>query len=222
MKILLVEDNLRFASALATALRRGGYEVEHAPDARTAFAADPCDLVLLDLGLPDRDGLEVCAELRRGCDMAIIILSARSDEASRIVGLRTGADDYICKPFGFAELLARMEAVLRRARPNLRGVLTVGDLTVDLDRREASQTGVPIELTRKEFELLAVLAGAPDVVHRRERLFLEVWNTCWRGTSRTLDVHMGTLRTKVNAVKIETVRGVGYRLLASTPCQLSA
>jgi DNA-binding response OmpR family regulator len=223
MKILLVDDNVRFAAALATALRRVGYEVDHAPDARTALGEVGYDLVLLDLGLPDQDGMEVCTKLHRRGDAAIIVLSGRSDESSRIAGLRAGADDYLPKPFGFAELQARIEAVLRRVRPRPAGVLEVGDLTVDLDRREAVHRGELIDLTRKEFDLLAILATTLGTVQRRERLYLEVWNTCWRGTSRTLDVHMATLRSKVaHCVKVETVRGVGYRLAAAEAYALSA
>lgn len=223
MKILLVDDNLRFAAALATALRRAAYEVSHAPDARTALNETSYDLVLLDLGLPDLDGLEVCGELRKRGDSAIIVLSARGEESSRIASLRTGADDYLTKPFGLAELQARIEAVLRRVRRKASGLIEVGDLVIDLDRRVALHHGKPVELTRKEFELLALLASTPGLVQRRERLYLEVWNTCWRGTSRTLDVHMGTLRAKVaGCVKIETIRGVGYRLAPLDACSLSA
>src|SRR5690606_37868007 len=116
------------------ALRRSGYDVDHAPTAAAAFAAPACDLVLLDLGLPDADGIEVCRRLREDGDVAIIMLTARGEERDRVVGLRGGADDYVVKPFGFAELQARMEAVLRRARPRPAGVLTVGRLRVDLDQ----------------------------------------------------------------------------------------
>ncbi|MPZ27585.1 MAG: response regulator [Micromonosporaceae bacterium] len=215
MRVLLVDDDLRFATALTAALRRGGYEVEHASTARAALAAPPCDLVLLDIGLPDGDGVDICRRLRETSDVAIIMLTARGEERNRVVGLRSGADDYVSKPFGFAELQARIEAVLRRARPRPAGARTVGRLRVDLDRHLAYVDGVPITLTRKEFQLLAILAAEPEVAVRRERLLREVWHTSWRGVSRTLDVHMATLRQKIgDGAQIQTIRGVGYRIVA--------
>jgi DNA-binding response OmpR family regulator len=215
MRVLLVDDDLRFATALTAALRRSGYEVEHASTAGAALAAPPCDLVLLDIGLPDGDGVDICRRLRETSDVAIIMLTARGDERNRVIGLRSGADDYVSKPFGFAELQARIEAVLRRARPRPAGARTVGRLRVDLDRHLAYLDGDPITLTRKEFQLLAILAAEPEVAVRRERLLREVWHTSWRGVSRTLDVHMATLRQKIgNGAQIQTIRGVGYRIVA--------
>jgi DNA-binding response OmpR family regulator len=215
MRVLLVEDDLRFATALTAALRRSGYEVEHVPTAAAALAAPPCDLVLLDIGLPDGDGVDVCRRLRENSDVAIIMLTARGEERNRVVGLRSGADDYVSKPFGFAELQARIEAVLRRARPRPAGARTVGRLRVDLDRHLAYVDGQPVNLTRKEFQLLAILAAEPEVAVKRERLLREVWHTSWRGVSRTLDVHMATLRQKIGAgAEIQTIRGVGYRIVA--------
>lgn len=214
MRVLLVEDDLRFAGALTAALRRSGYEVDHAPTAAAALAAGRCDLVLLDLCLPDGDGLEVCRRLREAGDVAIIMLTARGEERDRVAGLRSGADDYVVKPFGFAELQARVEAVLRRARPRLAGVRTVGRLRVDLDAHHAYLDGAPLVLTRKEFQLLALLVAQPEVAVRRERVLAEVWHTSWRGTSRTLDVHMATLRAKIgDGAQIQTIRGVGYRIV---------
>src|SRR5215475_3889594 len=194
MRVLLVEDDLRFATALTAALRRSGYQVDHAPTAADALAAPPGDLVLLDLGLPDVDGVEVCRRIRAQSDVGIIMLTARSEERDRVIGLRCGADDYLVKPFGFAELHARIDAVLRRARPRPAGVRTAGRIRVDLDQHRAYVDGESITLTRKEFNLLAILAAAPAVTIRRERLFQEVWHTSWPGTSRTLDVHMANLR----------------------------
>jgi DNA-binding response OmpR family regulator len=215
MRVLLVEDDFRFARALAAALRRAGYQVEHATTAALALAAAPCDLVLLDLGLPDRDGLDLCLHLRDAGNVAIIILTARGAERDRVAGLRSGADDYVVKPFGFAELQARIEAVLRRTRPRSAGTRTVGRLRVDLDRHTGYVDTEPIPLTRKEFELLSVLMEQPEQAVRRERLLNEVWQTTWRSTSRTLDVHMATLRAKLgSAVEIQTIRGVGYRIVA--------
>ncbi len=215
MRVLLVEDDARFATALTSALKRGGYEVTVAPTAAAAFAAPEVDLVLLDIGLPDGDGVDVCRRIRQSSDVAVIMLTARGQERERVTGLRAGADDYVVKPFGFAELQARMEAVLRRARPaRPAGVLTVGKLSVDLDKHSAFVNESPVPLTRKEFQLLAILMAEPEMAVRRERLFSEVWRTTWQGTSRTLDVHMTTLRSKIGGgAEIQTIRGVGYRIV---------
>jgi DNA-binding response OmpR family regulator len=216
MRILLVEDDHRFATALTVALRRAGYEVEHAPTAAAALAAPECDLVLLDLGLPDGDGMDLCRGIRERSDVGVIILTARSQERDTVTGLRGGADDYLVKPFGFAELQARMEAVLRRARSRPNGLRVVGQLRVDLDRHTVHIGSDQVTLTRKEFQLLAILAAEPEVLVRRDRLFAEVWRTSWQGTSRTLDAHMTALRAKIGAAaEIQTIRGVGYRICAA-------
>ncbi len=215
MRILLVEDDHRFATALSVALRRAGYDVEHAPTVAAAVAASPCDLVLLDLGLPDGDGIDLCRGIREQSDVGVIILTARGQERDTVTGLRCGADDYVVKPFGFAELQARMEAVLRRARSRPSGLRVVGQLRVDLDRHSVHIGSQPVTLTRKEFQLLAILAAEPEVAVRRDRLFAEVWRTTWQGTSRTLDAHMTALRSKIGAAaEIQTIRGVGYRIVA--------
>jgi DNA-binding response OmpR family regulator len=215
MRVLVVEDDARFAAALCSGLRRGGYQVDLVATAADVPAAPQCDLVLLDLGLPDGDGIEVCRKLRQETAVGIIMLTARGQEVDRVAGLRCGADDYVVKPFGFAELYARMEAVLRRAHPRPAGVRIVGRLRVDLDRHSAHAGAEPIGLTRKEFQLLALLMAEPERVVRRERLFCDIWHTSWHGTSRTLDAHMTSLRSKIGkAARIETVRGVGYRILA--------
>jgi DNA-binding response OmpR family regulator len=215
---MLVEDDHRFAATLCAALRRRGYEVSHAPTGAAGLAAGGCDLVLLDLGLPDQDGLQVCRALRERSDVAIIVLTARGDEWDRVAGLRAGADDYVVKPFSLVELQARIDAVLRRSRPRARGELRLGRLCVHLDRWEATWDGEPLPLTRKEFELLAVLAREPGAVVSRDRLIIEVWRTSWRGASRTLDVHIATLRSKLaDRSLVETVRGVGFRLAAPDP-----
>jgi DNA-binding response OmpR family regulator len=220
MRVLLVDDDTRFATALTAALRRSGYEVAHVPNATQALAAAPCDIVLLDIGLPDGDGVDVCRRLRERSDVAIIMLTARGEERNRVIGLRSGADDYVSKPFGFAELQARIEAVMRRARPRPAGARTVGGLRVDLDRHLAYVNGEPLTLTRKEFQLLSILAAEPEVAVRRERLLREVWQTSWRGVSRTLDVHMATLRQKIgDSARIQTIRGVGYRIVAGETSQ---
>jgi len=215
MRVLLVEDDARFAAALGSGLKRSGYQVDLAATAAAVPAVPVCDLVLLDLGLPDGDGLEVCRRLREHSDVGIIMLTARGQEADRVAGLRCGADDYVVKPFGFAELYARIEAVLRRARQRPGGVRVVGQLRVDLDRHSAQIGSEQIGLTRKEFQLLAVLMAEPELVIRREQLFSDIWHTTWHGTSRTLDAHMTSLRAKIGkAAQIETVRGVGYRIVA--------
>ncbi|WP_067818949.1 response regulator transcription factor [Actinomadura kijaniata] len=223
MRVLLVEDDRRFATSLVKSLRQCGYEIEHVVDGRAALAAPPCDLVLLDLGLPDLDGMEVCRRLRQRSEVAIIILSARGTERDRVAGLRGGADDYLVKPFGIAELQARVDAVLRRARPRHEGVRVLGDLRVDLDARVASAHGQEIRLTPKEYTLLAVLIREQGVVLMRERLLREVWGTGWQGKSRTLDVHISTLRTKIRDVaRVEVVHGVGYRLVPAGDTARSA
>ncbi len=219
MRILIVEDDDRVARGLATALTRHGYDVRRVATAADALAADPVDLVLLDLGLPDADGIEVCRKLRRRGSVAVIAVTARAEERDRIVGLRSGADDYVVKPFGIGELLARIEAVARRTRPARatpadEPVYVVGPLNVDLATRTATLDGAELTLTRKEFDLLAILAAKPDVVCTRDHLLDQVWQASWEAPSRTLDVHIAALRAKLGAgpVSIETVRGVGYRL----------
>jgi DNA-binding response OmpR family regulator len=195
---------------------RHGYGVTLAGDAGSALAerADPPALILLDLGLPDLDGVDLCRRLRGRSDVPIIVVTARGDEGARVTGLRAGADDYVVKPFGIAELLARMEAVLRRTgtvAPTT--AVDVGDTHVDLARREVTVGGQEILLTRKEFDLLAALARRRGEVVARDELLAVVWDTAWVGSSRTLDVHVATLRAKLRRpAVIETVRGVGYRL----------
>ena len=217
MRLLLVEDDVRVASALAPGLRRRGYLVEHAETAAAALAARPADLVLLDLNLPDGDGLSVCRALRSvSPGVGIIVLTARSEERDRVVGLRSGADDYVVKPFSMAELQARIEAVLRRAQwtapPST--VMSLGPLTIDVGAREVRYQGREITLTRKEFEVLLSLARQPGVAVPRDRILMDVWQTTWRG-GHTLEVHIGSLRAKLGADDlVQTVRGVGYRLKA--------
>jgi DNA-binding response OmpR family regulator len=215
MRVLLVEDDLRVASALETALRRRGHEITRATTAAQALDAAPADLVLLDLGLPDRDGMEVCRELRRRGNVAIIAVTARGEERDRVVGLRGGADDYVVKPFGMAELQARIEAVMRRsarsAPPEPR--VQVGPLTVDLDARRVDMGGSEVGLTRKEFDLLAALVRRPGATVTREQIAAEVWHTTWLGSPHTVEVHIASLRAKLgDPGLVQTVRGVGYRL----------
>jgi DNA-binding response OmpR family regulator len=226
VRILIVEDDDRVARGLATALRRQGYHVRRVSTAGEALAEPPgsLDLVLLDLGLPDADGLEVCRKLRRRDDaVAVIAVTARAEEHHRILGLRSGADDYVVKPFGIGELLARIEAVARRTRAarasaDEPAVRQVGVLTMDLTARTATLAGERLTLTRKEFDLLAALAARPGGVCTRDHLLDQVWQESWEAPSRTLDVHVAALRAKLGEVSgggsvvIETLRGVGYRL----------
>lgn len=213
MRIMLVEDDHRFADTLVPALRRRGYHVTHAATGAAALAGEECDLVLLDLNLPDLDGLEVCRVLRERGEVAIIALTARGDEWDRVGGLRAGADDYVVKPFSLVELQARIDAVLRRSRPKARGELRAGRLAIRLDSYQATWDGIPLSLTRKELELLSVLTRDAGAVVARDRLIIEVWRTNWRGAGRTLDVHIATLRGKLPDRRlVQTVRGVGFRL----------
>ncbi|MFI7360030.1 response regulator transcription factor [Streptomyces avidinii] len=218
MRILVVEDDNRVAEALAGALRRNGYDVQRAASAAQALAAPPVDLVLLDLGLPDRDGIEVCRELRARGGVPVIAVTARGSEPDRVRGLRSGADDYVVKPFGTAELLARIEAVLRRSmnhQPRQEPLLTLDDgLAIDLAQRTVTLDGRPVPLTRKEYDILAVLVRAGGAAVSRDRILVEVWQTAYDGMSRTLDVHVATLRGKLGRTGslVRTVRGFGYRL----------
>jgi DNA-binding response OmpR family regulator len=219
MRVLLVEDDNRFADALMVALRRNRFDVRRAATAAEALAAPEADLVLLDLRLPDMDGIELCRRLRALGDTAIIAVTARGDERDRVLGLRSGADDYVVKPFGIAELLARIDAVMRRVRPAVRPVVVARGWRIDLERHEVTAPdGTPVALTRKEFELLAALAQRQGGVVPRERLLLEVWESLWPGAQRTLDVHVAKLRAKLGGLDmIHTVRGVGYRLAMDEP-----
>jgi len=218
MRVLLVEDDARVAAALTTSLRRRGYDVAHASTAGAALAAEPADLVLLDLGLPDGDGIEVCRKLRRRDQrVAIIAVTARGEEHDIVVGLHTGADDYVVKPFSMAELRARIEAVMRRTVRTVAPteVLSAGPVSIDLNARRVTLDAEEIALTRKEFEILSVLARNAGSVVPYERLMLAVWQTTWVGR-HTLDVHVGSLRAKLSRPGlVSTVRGVGYRFESS-------
>ncbi|HKG51201.1 MAG TPA: response regulator transcription factor [Actinomycetales bacterium] len=213
MNILLVEDDLHVAQPLTAALRRKGYEVTAVATGAQALAGTGFDLVLLDLGLPDVDGLAVCRKLRHRSATGIIVLTARAREEQRVAGLSAGADDYVVKPFSMAELHARIEAVLRRAVRSGQEGLECAGLRLDCARREATRHGRPLTLTRKEFDLLTSLLRRRGGVATRDQLLLEVWHTDWHSAGRSLDVHMATLRAKLGEpVLLETVRGVGYRL----------
>ena len=217
MRLLIVEDEDAIAIPLAEGLRREGFDVTRVATGAEALAAPEADLVLLDLRLPDLDGFEVCRQLRARSDVPIIIVTARGEEVDRVVGLELGADDYLVKPFGFRELLARIRAVSRRTSPREpgrdQGLLTVGALELDLRSRRVTLRGGELALTPKEFDLLALLAREPGTVVDRQRILREVWNTTWYGGAKTIDVHVGALRRKLgDPAWIETVRGVGLRL----------
>lgn len=223
MRILIVEDDERVAGALEAFLARSGYATVRAADGAEALEMLGADteVVLLDLGLPDIDGVDLCRRIRGRSEVPIVIVTARNQVAERIKGLRAGADDFVVKPYDVHELLARIEAVTRRSRPmrpesDARVQLLDGDLEIDLVARQVLVGGAPIELTRKEFDIIAVLARYPGVAVPKERLIREVWNTDWRGFGHSLEVHVGAIRRKTGARSvIETVRGVGYRLAGS-------
>jgi two-component system response regulator RegX3 len=224
--ILFVEDEPSIADPFARALRRAGFDPVTARTGREALALadriDP-DLVLLDLNLPDTDGRDVARELRRRGDTPIVMLTARGTEMDRITGLELGADDYVVKPFSAEEVIARIRAVLRRARRPAAATpvepVQVGPLTVDFGARRTSLNGSELSLSRKEFDLLAELVRNAGHVVSREQLMERVWDENWFGSTKTLDTHMGWLRRKLGDDPaapryIHTVRGVGFRFSA--------
>lgn len=215
MRVLLVEDDEPIAESLTRGLSRYGFEVRWVRTGEEALAADDFVLALVDLGLPDMDGLDVCRELRARGDVPIIVISARSDEVDRVVGLEIGADDYVTKPFGVREVVARIRAVMRRAQPTLKEPAQEhGRLTIDRRGRRVHLDGAELELAPKEFDLLAFLAEEPGAVFTREQIMEAVWDENWFGPTKTLDVHVGVLRRKLgDAASLETVRGVGFRLV---------
>jgi DNA-binding response OmpR family regulator len=224
-RILVVEDEESIAQPFAEALRRAGFEPLLTGTAAGALeladSASP-DLVMLDLALPDGDGRDVCRDLRRRSEVPIVMLTARGTETDKIVGLELGADDYVVKPFSAAEVISRIRAVLRRSgpvEPLPRGPLRAGELEVDLRARTARLAGRDLDLSRKEFDLLAELMRHRGEVVSREDLMSRVWDTNWFGSTKTLDVHIGWLRRKLgneaaDPEYIETVRGVGFRFVA--------
>ncbi|MFJ6721996.1 MULTISPECIES: response regulator transcription factor [unclassified Streptomyces] len=232
MRLLLVEDDDHVAAALSAILARHGFQVTHARSGEEALHAllpagaptSPYGVILLDLGLPDQDGYEVCGKIRKRTATPVIMVTARGDVRSRIHGLNMGADDYVVKPYDTGELLARIHAVARRTGASeeaaatgtgVPSVVRLGPVAIELPTRRVTVDGADVPLTRKEFDLLALLAQRPGVVFRREQIISEVWRTSWEGTGRTLEVHVASLRSKLRMpALIETVRGVGYRLVA--------
>lgn len=215
MRVLLVEDDDRVVAALLPALQRVHMHVRRAGTAAEALELlEGVDLVLLDMGLPDQDGLSLCRQLRARVDVPVIAVTARRDEVAVVSALRAGVDDYVTKPYRLAELLARIDAVMRRVgkRP-AELVERVGDVHLDHGSRRVTVAGEEIALTRKEFDLLSMLVQALGDTVTREALMEAIWDTAWVGASRTLDVHVSGLRAKLGRPGlVETVRGVGYRV----------
>jgi DNA-binding response OmpR family regulator len=213
--VLLVEDDTGIAVPLSRALQREGHEVLVVGDGYSALSCaghQRVDLLVLDLGLPGMDGLDVCRRLRRTRpDLPVLMLTARTDEVDFVVGLDAGADDYVAKPFRLAELLARVRALLRRSVPDTPEALEVGGVRMDLAGRRVLVEGAEIALANKEFELLRVLLSRPGQVVSREEILREVWKDPELKNSKTLDMHMSWLRRKIGSSRIVTVRGVGFR-----------
>jgi two-component system alkaline phosphatase synthesis response regulator PhoP len=218
--ILVVDDERNIIDLVRLYLEQAGYAVVEARDGDEALAQhdriDP-DLIVLDLMLPGKDGIEVTREVRRRGETPILMLTARSEDIDRIIGLEVGADDYLTKPFNPREMVARVKAILRRSDPTMRGArpMDVGELRVDPRRREAYVGDRRLELRPREFELLAALARDPGVVWSRDDLLSSVWGTDFPGETRTVDVHISEVRRKLgeDGPPIETVKGVGYRLV---------
>ncbi len=221
-KILVADDEPTLVATVKYNLERESYQVVTATDGQSALSAarqTHPDLIVLDLMMPGLDGLEVCRILRRETKVPILMLTARGTEVDKVVGLEMGADDYVTKPFGMRELIARVRALLRRAETQddaAGAVVASGDVSIDLRRREASRSGKPLPLKPKEFELLAFLARNSGRAFTREQLLGQVWGYEFAGDTRTVDVHVRWLRQKIEAepakpVRLITVRGVGYR-----------
>jgi DNA-binding response OmpR family regulator len=220
MRILVVEDDDAIAEPLGRGLVREGFEVVRVATGEAALTAGPVDVVLLDLGLPDLDGYEVCRRLRAADGVPIIVVTARGEEVDRVIGLELGADDYVVKPFGFRELVARIRAVTRRSagrRDDVPDVVQVGGLELDRRAHRVRVDGAEVGLTPKEYDLLALLAADPGAVCTRDEILEQVWDPHWYGPTKTLDVHVASLRRKLgDPGLIETVRGVGFRLREPT------
>ena len=219
VKVLLVEDDQSIADSVTASLTTAGMAVEHVATGKASidyFVDDICDVVLMDLGLPDMDGLDAAKKIRETSSVPIIIVSARGDELDRILGLELGADDYVVKPFSQRELLARIRAVTRRASDHVatKDVSLLKRLHVDEPTHIATLDGNEIEFTAKEFDLLSFLASEPGVVFRRNDILEHVWDTPWYGTTKTLDAHIASIRKKLGSPDwIQSVRGVGFKFV---------
>jgi DNA-binding response OmpR family regulator len=220
--VLVVDDEAVLAGMVANYLQRAGFRTSIARDGNSAVEqalADPPDVVVLDLGLPGKDGVEVCHEIRRHSDCYIIMLTARNEEVDKLIGLSAGADDYMTKPFSARELVARVQVLLRRPRADRvveEPTRTIGALHIDPAGRRISVDGAEVDLTRTEFDLVNVLSGRPKAAFTRRQLVDAVWGEGWVGDEHLVDVHIGHLRRKLaevaDLVFVETVRGVGYRM----------
>jgi len=236
MRVLLIEDDDRVAGPLAEGLSRFGFAVERARSGTEGLSAPEPEMVLLDLGLPDMDGIDVCRELRRRSDVPIIMITARDGEVDRVLGLELGADDYLSKPFGVRELVARMRAVTRRARHSVLAAnrhearyaghtggrapvgpstaQRIGPLAIDRRTRKVHLHLAPVALAPKEFDLLVCLAEDAGAVCTRKKLLDSVWEPNYFGPTKTLDVHVAALRRKLgDSAWIENIRGIGFRLV---------
>ena len=210
--VLVVEDDASIAAQLVRGLTRGGYQVDHVMTGNEALTWGEPDVVLLDLELPDLDGVQVCHKLRERSGAAIIVVTAHGEEPDRVMALDAGADDYLVKPFGLAELQARIRAVLRRVRPG-GDVVRHGPLTVDIRTHRVTVSGSEVSLTPKEFDILECLVTDPGRVVGRQEILESAWDAHWYGPTKVLDVHMASLRRKLGVPGlIETVYGRGFRL----------
>jgi len=226
-RILIADDEPSVRDSVGYALTQEGFEVTSAEDGDQATEklgdGIPFDLLILDIMMPGPSGLDICRDVRSRSAVPIIVLTAKDAEVDKVVGLEVGADDYVVKPFSARELMARIRAVLRRARasaaPSPEESIEVGDVRLDSARHEVTQGGHPVELTRKEFEVLRLLMGNAGTVVSRDRLIEEVWDMNWFGPTKTLDVHVSALRKKLGDDPaapryVHTVRGVGFRFAA--------
>jgi two-component system, OmpR family, response regulator RegX3 len=219
VRLLIVEDDPTISGPLRTGLVREGFDVDIVSTGAGALTAATVDLVLLDLNLPDLDGRAVCRELRERSAVPIVVVTASDDEIDRVTLLELGADDYVVKPFGFRELVARIRAVLRRTagvQPPTQERIRYGDLEIDPRTRTVTFGGRTVDTTPKEYDLLLYLASDAGAVRTREQVMRDVWDEHWWGSTKTLDVHVASLRKKLHPDAVETVRGVGFRLRAVT------
>ncbi|MBO0805787.1 MAG: response regulator transcription factor [Nocardiopsaceae bacterium] len=213
MSVLVIEDDPGIATQLVRGLERAGYAADSVVTGAEALRRVPPDVVLLDLGLPDIDGIDVCRQLRRASNAAIIVVTARGEEPDRVLALDEGADDYLVKPFGLAELLARIRAVLRRGHRVGCEVLRHGPLMIDLRTRKVTVNDTDVALTPKEFAILECLASDPGRLVSRQEIVERAWDEHWYGPTKVLDVHMAALRKKLGVpTLIETIYGHGFRL----------